>query len=196
LGLAIRPGTVPRHRGRRLRPPMLGVCAPCESTDAHAEGPEEPVAFGTRVAATSSRVQRERPIPTRPRSRRNTPERRPVEYSLWLASRYAAPRPRIGALINAGVDLRRGLIAALVLTATFWTVSYLATSAVSARAASVAESQGLFEQTCGAVQNDQPHHCQGRGDAAETDCRATSPTVVPPHSGPGGASDGRRRRRS
>jgi hypothetical protein len=50
LGIMIRPGTGPRHRGRRLRPPMLGVVARCESSDAHAVGPEEPVAIGTRVA--------------------------------------------------------------------------------------------------------------------------------------------------
>jgi hypothetical protein len=63
-----------------------------------------------------------------------------LEYSLWLASRYAAPRPRMRSLIDAGVDLRRGLIAALVLTATFWTVSYLANE----RGISTAR---LFEQS-------------------------------------------------
>jgi hypothetical protein len=49
-----------------------------------------------------------------------------LEYSAWSASRYAAPPARIVALIEAGVNLRRGLIAALVLVATFWTVTDLA----------------------------------------------------------------------
>jgi hypothetical protein len=49
-----------------------------------------------------------------------------LEYSAWVASRYAVPQTRIDALINAGVNLRRGLIAALVLIATFWTVTDLA----------------------------------------------------------------------
>jgi hypothetical protein len=49
-----------------------------------------------------------------------------LEYSVWTASQYADPPPRLGALIHAGVNLRRGLIAALVLTAVFWAVTGIA----------------------------------------------------------------------
>jgi hypothetical protein len=49
-----------------------------------------------------------------------------LEYSMWMAPRYAALPPRISALIHTGVNLRRGLILALVVTATFWATTDLA----------------------------------------------------------------------
>jgi hypothetical protein len=49
-----------------------------------------------------------------------------VEYSVWIASRYADPSPGIRALMHVGGGLRRGLIGALVLVATFWAVTDLA----------------------------------------------------------------------
>jgi hypothetical protein len=48
-----------------------------------------------------------------------------LEYSVWTASRYADPGSRIGAL-TPWTQRRRGLIAALVLIATFWAVTDVA----------------------------------------------------------------------
>jgi hypothetical protein len=48
------------------------------------------------------------------------------EYGLWTASRHASPPPRVAGAINAGVNLRRGIMAALVLSAVFWAVTDLA----------------------------------------------------------------------
>jgi hypothetical protein len=49
-----------------------------------------------------------------------------LEYSVWMASHYAALPPRASSLIHTGANLRRGLITALVLTATFWAITDLA----------------------------------------------------------------------
>jgi hypothetical protein len=48
-----------------------------------------------------------------------------LEYGVWLASRYGALSPRISGL-RTGVNLRRGLIIALVVTAAFWATTDLA----------------------------------------------------------------------
>jgi hypothetical protein len=49
-----------------------------------------------------------------------------LEYGLWTASKFGNPPPRIAAVIDAGVYLRRGLIAAMVFIATFWAITNLA----------------------------------------------------------------------
>jgi hypothetical protein len=77
-----------------------------------------------------------------------------LEYSAWVASRYAVPQPRIDALINTGVNLRRGLIAALVLIATFWTVTDLAYRQGIANARLVEQVLPLESQAVVYSQND------------------------------------------
>lgn len=48
------------------------------------------------------------------------------EYGVWTASRYAAPPSNIATLLRTNVDLRRGIVGALVLIAAFWGVTNLA----------------------------------------------------------------------
>ncbi len=49
-----------------------------------------------------------------------------VEYGLLLLSRHGKPAGPVAQLVGSGVYLRRGLLAALVLTAVFWAVTTLA----------------------------------------------------------------------
>jgi hypothetical protein len=49
-----------------------------------------------------------------------------LEYGIWTMSRYADPPASVLALIQAGIGVRRGLIATLVCTAVFWAVTVLA----------------------------------------------------------------------
>lgn len=82
-----------------------------------------------------------------------------LEYSAWLAGAFAAPRPWLHAVINAGVNLRRGLIAALVLTATFWAVTDLAYDQGIATARLVEQSLPLEPQAV--VYSDKDLHLPG-----------------------------------
>jgi hypothetical protein len=45
------------------------------------------------------------------------------EYGIWTASHYAVPPPRIAAVLRTNVELRRGIVGALVLIAAFWGVT-------------------------------------------------------------------------
>ncbi|GAB3451671.1 hypothetical protein [Actinophytocola sediminis] len=49
-----------------------------------------------------------------------------VEYALLLLARHGKPVGQVAHLVGSGVYLRRGLLAALVLTAVFWAVTTLA----------------------------------------------------------------------
>jgi len=49
-----------------------------------------------------------------------------VEYGLLLLARHGKPAGAVAQLVGTGVYLRRGLLAALVLTAVFWAVTTLA----------------------------------------------------------------------
>jgi hypothetical protein len=49
-----------------------------------------------------------------------------LEYSMWTALRYADLSPGISRLIHTGVNPRRGLVIALVVTAAFWATTDLA----------------------------------------------------------------------
>jgi hypothetical protein len=84
-----------------------------------------------------------------------------LEYSAWIACRYAAPPPRINASLRAGVHLRRGLIAALVLLATFWAVTDVANDHGIATARLVEQSLVLEPQAV--VYSQQDLHLPGPG---------------------------------
>jgi hypothetical protein len=49
-----------------------------------------------------------------------------VEYGFLLLARHGKPTGQVAQLVGSGVHLRRGLLAALVLTAIFWAVTTLA----------------------------------------------------------------------
>lgn len=49
-----------------------------------------------------------------------------MEYGVWMASRYGEPTPRLREMLRAGMGLRRGLLASVVLVASFWAVTDLA----------------------------------------------------------------------
>jgi hypothetical protein len=84
-----------------------------------------------------------------------------LEYSAWVASRYGALPARIGAPLRAGVNLRRGLIAALVLLAAFWTVTDVANDHGVATARLVEQSLVLEPQAV--VYSQQDLHLPGPG---------------------------------
>ncbi|TWP50329.1 hypothetical protein FKR81_21795 [Lentzea tibetensis] len=63
-----------------------------------------------------------------------------AEYVVWTTGEYATPPPWAETLIQTSTKLRRGLVVALTLVATFWAVTYLA----NARGRATAE---LFESS-------------------------------------------------
>ncbi len=69
-----------------------------------------------------------------------------LEYSLWVFARYGAPPPRFDTLLHAAVDLRRGLVIALVVIGAFWTVNELAQTRGTANAELTARSLPLQSQ--------------------------------------------------
>lgn len=56
------------------------------------------------------------------------------EYGLWILCTFGRPVPAINALARAGLNLRRGLIAAMVFIATFWAVTNIAQARGTANA--------------------------------------------------------------
>jgi hypothetical protein len=69
-----------------------------------------------------------------------------LEYGLWTASRHGALPAKIELLIHPGADLRRGLIAALAVVATFWAVTDIADERGRATARLVEKSLPLQPQ--------------------------------------------------
>lgn len=60
-----------------------------------------------------------------------------LEYACWLTARTTVADSTLGRLVRTGVNLRRGLVAALVVLATFWAVTALANGRGTARAEAV-----------------------------------------------------------
>ena len=69
-----------------------------------------------------------------------------LEYACWLTTRYASADSALGGLVRAGVNLRRGLIAALLLVAVLWGATAFADSRGTARARALEKSLPLQPQ--------------------------------------------------
>lgn len=69
-----------------------------------------------------------------------------LEYACWLAARTTADDSTLGSLVRAGVSLRRGLVAALILVAVLWGATAVAAARGTARAQAVEISLPLMSQ--------------------------------------------------
>jgi len=69
-----------------------------------------------------------------------------LEYTCWLTAKATADDSTLGRLVRTGVNLRRGLVAALVVVATFWAMTVLAVERGTARAAAVELSLRIQSQ--------------------------------------------------
>jgi len=69
-----------------------------------------------------------------------------LEYSLWVLARYGAPTQQMGGLLYAAVDLRRGLVIALVVIGSFWAVNEIAQRRGTANADATERSLPLQSQ--------------------------------------------------
>ncbi len=82
-----------------------------------------------------------------------------LEYGLWLATRHLVLPSKLTALLDTARQLRRGLLAALFLLATFWAVTDLANARGTATARLVEQSLPLQSQAV--VYSDRDLHLPG-----------------------------------